>query len=940
VFLKNLKIYGFKTFGKKVEIEFQKGITAIVGPNGAGKSNLIEALNWVLGESTLRYLRVREMQQLIFHGSPSLKPLSLAEVSITFDNPDNRLPIDYSEVNITRRISRDGQSEYLINRNRCALKDITNLFIDTGVGKNAYSVMRQGEIDRILQQKPEERREIFEEAAGILKYRHRRRDTERDLEKAENNLKQIRPTLVEVERQFTAKKKQAERAERYRKLAARREQVEIDIHLIRIFEIKRESASRAAMLEKLVARKQKILDDLAGMEKDIDDSLEKSQQLQKGQQELQGRIMQQEGAVAALRQKISLLEERRSTSADNIRGWEEGLERNTQRMARIDEIIRDLAADRENQTRMIGEMQDNLEKYAQELANADQIIKDANGSIVNYRKRIVELDASLVEARKELEQVVNLLVEAIDTRKSELLGSAEQKLEIKGAIERGIDELAVFLKSRRDTVADALTLDFAGKGERAKLQDLLDSLRRGLDEHLGSVEDLRRQFAGLDNLIAGFDQIIFAREGIHSHKEQIDRNIGEFERERSTSGERILELEQDIRNQQQKAETIRQMMHQAQISQAEMREKLRSIDENTKVQATFRQDLEKGNADLHRKIGEARTQAKELERDETETRREEKQTVTVQEKMKGELTKLSKDLSSISDHSSSKQKKLRTLKEELEQQHTRVDEVNRVLAGYEAEIRTIYDNFYENYSIDLRTHEKTMTNKKFDMAELRTELKKIKEEIGALGQINLLAVDECKELEERFRLLREQIADIEKSRKNLETIIAEINKNSEEIFHETFKQVRLNFHRIFRRLFDGGKADLTLTDPDNILESGIEITVQPPSKAMQTVGLLSGGEKSMTAIALLFSIFMVRPSPFCLLDEIDAALDGPNIERFKKLLLEFRESTQFLIISHNINTLKAVDALYGISMEDEGVTTAISLNVNELERLKKKYEVT
>jgi len=940
LFLKNLKISGFKTFGRKVELDFQGGVTAIVGPNGAGKSNLIDALSWVTGETKLSDLRVRSSEQLIFHGSPSLKPLSLAEVSLTIENADGLLPIEYTEVNITRRVHRDGMSEFFINRNKCALKDITNLFLGTGAGRSAYTSMRQGEIDRILRQKPEERREIFEEAAGVLKFRNRRRETERDLERAEANLKQTRPMLAEVERQYNGKKKQAERAERAAKILDRKIAVELDIHLVKVFELKKELKLKSETLEKQLEKKQALLDKLKSLEHEINSSLEQSKDLLQSQHAIQTEILQSENRASTARQRAMSLDDKRGSLELSIKDWKAALAQSSERLERIDATIRELEAEKKNIDGMIIERQDNLEQYLQDIRAIQKILEDDAKTIAAYRKKIQGLDQELAEARQRLEEVINRMVEAIDKRKAELKGSAEHKQDLKASITRSLDEFGVFLQGRMDILGDLAKLDFAGRGDKETVTSTLFAVKESFQQRLAGLEELRKQFAQLDNLISGFDEIIFAREGIHAQKESIDKAISDMRREEKTHEERITFLETDIKNQSAKIETIRQMMHDTQLALVQMREKNKSLDETMALQRSFRADIEKQCAAVLASIAQAGEAMRDIQREQAERGKEQEKFASEQDRLRAELHRISKTLSGITQNSSGKEKKAREYKEQVEESHARIDESTRAVTVLEVELRSIYENFYDNYSIDLAEREKGMHNRRFDVAELKTELKKIKDELRDLGPVNPIAIDECRELEERYRLLREQVEDIEKSSKNLEAIIKEINKNSEELFQETFNKIRVNFHKLFRRLFDGGKAELNLTDPANILESGIEILVQPPSKAMQNEALLSGGESSMTAIALLFAIFMVRPSPFCLLDEIDAALDKPNVERFKKLLLEFRETTQFLIISHNIATLKAADALYGVSMEEDGVSTALSIDINEAERNKKKYELT
>ncbi|HOG64228.1 MAG TPA: AAA family ATPase, partial [Spirochaetota bacterium] len=721
MFLKNLKIYGFKTFGRKVVVDFQKGITAIVGPNGAGKSNLIDALNWVTGETRLSDLRVRTSEQLIFHGSPSLKPLSLAEVSLTIENTDNLLPIEYAEVNITRRIYRDGTSEFFINKNKCILKDITNLFLGTGAGRGAYASMRQGEIDRILKQKPEERREIFEEAAGILKYRNKRRETERDLERAESNLKQIRPTLLEVERLYHAKKKQAEKAERYNKLMDRRIAVEVDIHLVKVFDLKRELESKNEVLQKQLDKKQTLLDKLKTIEMDIDASLAQSQDLQQNQHSTQTEILKHETEISALRQRIASLGDRKMALELNIKEWDAALLQSDQRLAKIDSILEDLAKEKSNLAGMIAERQDNLEQYARDITAIQKIVDDDTANIAAYHKKIADLDIALAESRQRLEEVINRMVEAIDKRKAELKGSAELKQDLKTSIARALDELGVFLKGRKDVLSDLASLDITRHSDKEKVKSTLAALRDSFEQRLASVEHLRQQFSQLDNLISGFDEIIFAREGIHAQKESLDKAIGDMQRDEKAHKERIVFLETDIRNQQARIETIKQMMHDSQLALVQMREKSRAVEESMKTQQGFRRDVEKQREGVAASIRQARETIAGIDTESAGLVKDQVRVVTSQDKLKADLARISKNLSSITQASSGKEKKARECKEQLEEFHARIEEATRSITTIEVEMRTIYENFYENYSIDLKEHEKEIRNRKFDVGELRTE---------------------------------------------------------------------------------------------------------------------------------------------------------------------------------------------------------------------------
>ncbi len=932
--LKKLSIYGFKTFGRKTEIDFQDGITAIVGPNGAGKSNLIEALNWVTGETKMSDLRVKNAAELIFHGSATLKPLSYAEVSLTIENNENLLPIDYAEINITRRVNKDGSGEYYINKTRCTLKDINNLFIGTGVGKGSYSVMRQGEISEILNKKPEERREMFERAAGILKYRNRKHETELDLEKTEINLKQIRPTLIEVARQLKNKEQQSKKAQKAQELDDQKLSVEIDIYLIKLLSLKKNEGKYKDSLQKQLDKKEDTAKKLEKVEQDINESIDSREKMQSKKHLLETERIKADNQINSLKQHLEMFADKQRGVEKNIGNWGLALKENRQKKETFSNKITELEKDKVSVDNMIEESRINLKRYSEDIGNINVILQDNQESIKKLNAKIEATNKELFDKRAKLEDVINKLVSEIDHRKAELQGSAELKKDVKKKIISGLDELTVFLSGKRDILKD-----YSGSVvvSQSAIEDFIVNLSKGINEKIDAVGSLKEKFGEMDALISGFDEIIFAREGIHAKKEELDTNIGNLMRDEKSYRERINHLETDNDNQRSRIETIKKIMHESQINLAKMREKASGLIESIKMQAQFKEDIDRQCNSIEANIKTANDEIAKIVGSISEEKNRLSEGDSMRDQLTLDLKMVSDELTTISDVSNDKEMKLRRYRSDLENIQDRIETINRDMTTSDVEIRNIYDNFYENQSIDLREHEKNIENRTFDMVQLRTDLKKIKEELRELGSVNLMAMDEAKELKERHALLKEQVDDIEKSKKNLLEIIEEINKNSEEVFYETFNKIKVNFHKIFRRLFSGGKGELELTDPDNVLKSGIEIFVQPPKKTRQTVKLLSGGESSMTAIALLFAIFMVKPSPYCLLDEIDAALDGPNVSMFKHLLRDFREITQFLVISHNINTLKVMDAIYGIYMETDGVSSALSLDINELEKNKTKY---
>lgn len=1176
--LKEIELIGFKSFADKTRLRFAVGITAIVGPNGCGKSNIADAFRWVFGEQSAKSLRGSKMPDVIFAGTTTRKSLNFAEVTITFSDIQGALPVDYEEVAITRRLHRSGESDYFINRHPVRLKDIQNLFLDSGMGKDAYSIFEQGKIDQIINYSALERRYIFEEAAGILRFLHRKREALRRLEQADLNTSRIKDIHREVEMQIAVLQRQAEEARQYKDkqerlasmekglLLSRWENAEqrradhlkkeadfqnaIERQKLKLEALKEELKSARILLideeKRLRQRSEEVFKTRSDKEIKNRERLSHQERLKEAMakekrwtQELESIVVRR---MARQTEVKTLLQQQKSLEADLTR-HEENLkamriafqvresevallrgrhqagqqelfkvvQRENQLGSELKQINLRLETTEEQQTHAL-ERQERFQQQAKELDRSvgekQKILQEVSEEVDRLRsvfsaqeQQVQEIAEALQQEQEALDELVRERAES-RARQKVLLRLRDEKEGFSPGSKRLLQESARSqspLYQKLQPLFELLSSEYGNEAaiptslrpysqtlvvqnwadfdrvvafaKEHQLKDYALLCLKGIQEGLSQAAKLPKLPSGVqpfleqapeDALSRHFFSSLFAAKGredalayVASHSgaeiwldvgaeegalldgRQVfffyspgESNVFVREAEIKALEQRLQELdalcikhEGQVQNLQK--ERSRKLAERAEQDKALRKGEMRLVEANFGVQrATADRDrvqaeIHKVQADLQAFIAAIEKLALSLESAElqyAEARRassELHQQQAVVEKdlekqlaeMKGEqqvlrekesaFHKISddnrralhalhvhevKDLESVQQEKRleeeikaiiefQSQMKVRTgeqeqllaeveellarvtaataeLENEVSRQRDSVDEVEGRLQKEEAQLKkreedlhqialqlaqteasqaSLVKELQERYAttIDRLKQEGSATIKGIEQAE--RHIRSLKAELEAAGAINMTAIDECARHQERYTFLGQQIDDMALSKKELVEIIAQLDGESRKQFQETFEKIRTNFKKNFTLLFQGGEADLQFTETADVLEAGIEIIARPPGKQMRSIQLLSGGEKCLTAMALLFAIFEVKPSPFCILDEIDAPLDDANVERFVRVVQQFVDRTQFLIITHNKRTMAIADMLFGVSMEEKGVSKMLSM---------------
>ncbi len=924
MFLKSLEIFGFKSFADRTRIEFADGISALLGPNGCGKSNVVDAIKWVVGEQSARSLRAESMEDIIFNGTETRKALSVAEVTLTISNETGRLPIDLPEVQIKRRLYRSGESEYLLNGTQAKLKEIRELFWDTGIGKSAYSVMEQGRIDQILSSKPEERRYLFEEAAGITKHKVRSKEAEQKLARTEENLRQVQGILGEVKRSHDTLKVQADKTLAYRALRDQVFESELDLHLLKLRQFVDEKARRDEEVGHRTRERDKVKGEIDAINQTLEESLDVVNSMEATLVEHQKTVYGLAVERAGKEKERKLLVERvaeAKAKADQARLRAKGV---SERLEGLREDVDEKEGELRSVKGRLAEIDRNVASFEENIAVADGRIKDNEAAVVKAEAEILKLDLERGEAQRELDAITEDIVAELDARLKETGYSAQERRAAEEAIDALVAGIVARLEGRAALFDDLEKLRDVGSDSA---RELLRRARAALDETAAQSLELRERFARYKATSPAFLDEFLSPEGIITKKRSAD--------------ERIRKIAEGVASRRADMARRREENRELALKVDEYRKTLEELRGNRIRIQTQAQAAEESLALLRREVAAQEAMLRELE---NEAWLEEKRHAEAEERLsdldeeiaeiekKGrELTaaleKLEKDIALRNSELSNRQGELRKKMEKLGQVQSELERLHMGLAQVETEIRNVKDNFREQYSRELVEFEERMYELRAPMADLREKLAAARSKLKDLGSVNLMAVEEYAEVKERYDFLSTQLADLEKAREDLKRITAEIRAESAELFLETYNKIKKNFHNLFRRLFGGGRGELRMVDPDHVLESGIEIYAQPPGKRLEAISLLSGGEKSMTAIGLLFATYMVKPSPFCFLDEIDAALDEQNVVRFVTLLREFGRMSQFIVITHNKKTVTGADALLGVTMEESGVTKAIAMRL-------------
>lgn len=1181
MYLKSIEMHGFKSFANKIVLDFHNGITGIVGPNGSGKSNVSDAVRWVLGEQSAKQLRGASMQDVIFSGTENRKPLSYAYVAITMDNSDHMLDIDFEEVTVARRVYRSGESEYLLNGSPCRLKDINELFYDTGIGKEGYSIIGQGQIEKILNGRPEERRELFDEAAGIVKYKRRKATAQKKLESERENLVRINDILSELERQKGPLERQSEKARIFLKKRDELKKGDVNLFLLEMdrmdaqmkeiaenFEItdaqlkeatvsheqikgehekmeallesitaeietEREELNRSAIikgklegqinvlneqiraaemsdehfksrtaeieadkqektrqkteyedekehldeqLEKVGLRREKAEEELHKLQKAIADCKEG---MESGKNELL-RLLNQKAGLQAEQQKFNTMIEqvtiRKSQLSQRFlkkKGDESNLDallkeqesillKEQEEIARLKQEESRLFQKRKDWTEKLNETNQALEedtakyhKAASRLESLKNIAERYDGYGISIRKimeqknkepKLLGVVSDLIKVEKQYETAIetalggsiqNIVTQDDETAKRMIshlkknrLGRATflplTSVKGKGGIsypealkEPGVIGLAHTLV-RNDQVYDGVMKQLLGRvivtdtidhaialarkyhhslsivtlegeslrpggsmtggafknsgnllGRNREIEDLTaltEELRRKLSEHKSRREEILTAETlvsdDLEEIKEKLQEAYLAANTARLNVERTAQQKEESEGSLKNLQAESLDLDRQIQDLKARKENALKEMEESRQREEEIEKENQSyqtaLDEHmyleSSVNKTFsevqmeeaniRQKSEFACSNIERVTAEiAKCDAlkaelsKEVEtaKEDAKRRREEieeiKKTIFASDEECGSLEEKLKEQLQKKDEIAAKRKEFFAKREEISNRIGILDkEIFRLNSQKEKmeETKEQRNNYmWEEYELTFHNAMELRDEAYGEPEELKKRIASLKEEIRGLGDVNVNAIEEYKEISSRYDFLNAQHEDLIRAEEALVNIIEELDAGMRRQFTEKFEEIRREFDKAFKELFGGGKGTLELLEEEDILECGIRIIAQPPGKKLQNMILLSGGEKSLTAISLLFAIQNLKPSPFCLLDEIEAALDDSNVGRFAKYLHKLTKNTQFIVITHRRGTMASADRLYGITMQEKGVSTLVSVDLIE-----------
>ncbi len=1095
--LKRLEVFGFKSFADKTVLEFQPGITAIVGPNGCGKSNVFDAVRWVLGEQSVKDLRGSAMEDVIFSGTDKKAPLGFAEVHLTFSNERRVLAVDTDEVTVSRRLFRSGESEYLINKNTSRLKDVVELFLGTGVGAEAYSLIQQGKVDLVVSAKPDDRRQIFDEAAGITKYKSKKKEALSKLKETEDNLLRINDIVVEVKRQIATIERQAKKAQRYKEDF---EQLKTFETLMAQYELSRfdgEKAEIEAALSDLATKEQEAMDQLAQLNEQLDAQNEALEEYDLRINELKERAIRMDNDVQMNERQIIFNQERLTNLEETVGRLEQdkaaAKERCEQMRAKIAQLQENLAMIVANCAAIdsrLNTKRGELNAFIDAIAQAQQSIKATEVNILTLNSSEVRIKNQLTE---NLKRVMEALARKsrLETENSKVITEKDQViarcLAIDGAIvsvKSALDNLWTDLHNKRQvceemqlkTLACEDTIDQLGKNRlflisqkefieklQIQYQDSPDPVVEGrfistirptenqtgiigkikniqvipnadgngevyeityetkyveldlkvtddrtvqLDAQIAEALQERDVLAGqtkeanaaVDAVLKGIQEEEKKMSVLEAQKNDIELETGKLTGELEAIGSESIAVESTLASlkieESQLDAQLQDITNQINAAQAQIKDTVLWIDaENVKreqfnvqivqmegelAQAIQSRQTTQDNVDVYTQnldrdmadIGRFDTQILEAESKKARNLEEISTLEATIETVKKQLQGLNAQLDEIQMSKNEVQIRLNIIRSQAKAFEEQVIEAKTQLHNHQMrsqEIaftqRSIKERLLQAYKVNLDevlqpvlqppTNAIESLEGVSDIAqdiqasetgveaavpqpapqinyeELSTEIDRLRKRCESYGAVNLVAIEEFDELKQRFEFLTQQQADLLTARESLLGTIQKINRTTRQMFTDTFTRVNEEFVSHFKSLFGGGEAQLILLDPENALECGIDIVARPPGKKLQNISLLSGGEKTMTAIALIFSVFKVNPSPFCVLDEIDAALDESNVGRFAQTLKEFAKIAQFIVITHNKRTMNAADVMYGVTMQERGISRIVSVNFNE-----------
>lgn len=1007
MYLKALEICGFKSFPDRTRLVFEKEITAIVGPNGSGKSNISDALLWVMGEQSSKNLRGSKMQDVIFGGTSARPAMGYAEVKLFLDNSDKLFDADSDELVISRKYYRSGESEYRINNKLVRLKDLSAVLMNTGLGKFGYSIIGQGKIAEIINGKSSARRDILEEAAGISKFRIRKEEAERRLEKTEFNLLRVSDKIEELSLRVEPLRLQSEQAKKFLKLRDELREEEVSLWLYQIKKLRSESKeflsdyenskknleTEEAVLNSVFQRSEFLSEKMS--EQDIE-----TEKMRQALSELIAKKSDMEARIAVVRTQISNVEESiKNTELEQDKGNErekeleamlsgqEAQKKTTK--ARMDELAQELKAAEnvinghrlklQNRESSFSDLSSTLTKKLIELGDVDSKI-----NLLNEMKRDYEGFSYAVKYlmkqknRGMLKGIEGTVAELISTdSKLSLaveiaLGAAtgnivcERQKDAKSAIEllkREKAGRATFLpmdkiKSRKDNVSLpeqhgllGLASDLIQYDE--KYRDIIENLlgRTYLTETLQDAIDIsnksgdRYRFVSLDGQLVNIGGSmtggsVSKSAGILSRQAELDElglKRGKLAKERDDIQAKLNALDLELKKMRFSMESNVEQLQELRNEEQALLSRLRVLEGSTRQLNTLWESLSRDGEVKNRAIARLKESKSSFEKDVISREKELLDMNEIIQKQKNKISESQGSRLKIEVEKRKADKLIQEKNSEILNMQRLVAKLEQKKSSIEFEENNLISKLWESY--ELSFNEAQRISKEIASVSASNRLiSVIKAEIAKLGNPNIGAIEEYEKVNERYCFLTEQRDDITKAKRDINALIAEIVAEMTEIFSKEFDLIKKRFSEIFIELFGGGTANLMLLDEDKILDSDIEIMVQPPGKRISNINLLSGGEMAFVAIALYFAIISVRPTPFCVMDEIDATLDEANVIRFAEYLRKLSGKTQFILITHKRNTMEQADYLYGVTMQRNGISNILSLDIEEAEKelLKEK----
>lgn len=926
MFLKCLDIFGFKSFADRTHIEFADGITALLGPNGCGKSNVVDAVKWVLAENKAKNLRADTMESVIFNGTETRPPLNIAEVTLTIANENGLLPLEDSEIALKRRLYRSGESEYYINNRQVGPTEIRRLFMDTGVGKAAYSVMEQGKIDQILSSKPEDRRYLFEEAAGISRSKAECAEAERELERTRQNLAQIEVALIENKRSYETLKVQSEKTIKYRQFKDDIFNCELDIQLLRLKEFTQDKARQETTKKELEEKRSAVQKEIEEIQAALFENNDKIKDLQtkmnflqvelaKVQTEKTNKLQRaQEYNLQAnqIKEKIGILEVKQNSIQEKIDTFNE----------EIDEREADL----HSKNRQLDSVKQNIESFTQNITSSSAKITENDTLAAKSADEIEELNRQIADYQKQLGEITEDIVKELDAKLKDSGYSSNAAKSAKEEVENFLAKLKIFAEGRKNIFSDYASITGHSESENEKLiQDAIKAF-----EEISSISvNIEEAVSKYEKAMPDFIEDFTSPEGIITKKRGIDSKILDINSQIEKINERIASYKSENGELVKKINEYRETLNQLRVTEASMAQAIFGVKQNVEI---LRRSLVSEQNNL-------RQNQEEFEQEQRRRDELNEQIIDVQselaaiehrgQKCADEMSEINSEIVRCNSSVSGTQNKLDKKQEEQRKIQSQYEKLAMDLVTSDNDIRNIKQNFIDTHSRDLMEFEERMYKITTSSAVLREKLAKSREELKALGSVNLMAPEEFGEQKERYEKLQASYDDTNKSLENLIRVSEEIKTKSTEMFLDTYNKIKKNFHNMFRRLFGGGRGELRLVDPQNVLTSGIDIYAEPPGKKLQNIALLSGGEKTMTAVALLFATYQVRPSPFCLLDEIDAALDDKNVSSFVTALRSFAKLSQYIVITHNKKTVMGASTMLGVTMQESGVSKVMTMRLDK-----------